>query len=90
MGSVDVAYQLRMQYRTDNLMRNRKYLWSIFIWVLGLYVMNAYLVYREIIRLSKRNKMYRVPNEISRVQFLESLSSHLMTFNKSKLQRLRN
>ena len=36
------------------------------------------------------NKMYRVPNEMSHLQFLESLSTHLMIFKKRKSQELRN
>ena len=35
MGLVDVADKLRMQYRPANLMHNRKWWWSIFIWGLG-------------------------------------------------------
>ena len=34
--------------------------------------------------------MYRVPNEMSDLQFLESLSTHLITFKKSNLKQLRN
>ena len=34
--------------------------------------------------------MYRVSNEMSHLQFLEYLSTHLITFNKRKLQQLRN
>ena len=34
--------------------------------------------------------MYRVPNEMSHLQFLESLSTHLMTVKKRKPQQSRN
>ena len=51
---------------------------------------NAYLVYRGDIHRYKRNKMYWVPNETSRLQFLESLSTPIMTFKKRKSQQLIN
>ena len=90
MGSVDVTDQLHMQYRPYRWMRNRKWWWYIFILGLGGAVTNAYLIYRETICQDKRNKMCRVPNEMSHLQVLKSLSTHLMTFKKSKLQQLIN
>ena len=90
VGSVDVADQLHMQYITDRWMSNRKWWWSIFLWVLGGSATNAYLIYREIFWWAKRNKMYRVTNEISHFQLLGSLSTQLMTFKKRKSQQLRN
>ena len=85
MRSVDVADQLRMQYRPDRWMRNRKWRWSIFLWGLGGYAKNSNLIlYRETIRRYKRNKMYWVPNEIIHFHFIKPLYTHLMIFKKRK------
>ena len=51
---------------------------------------NEYLIYREKNCQAKRNKMYRVPTEMSHLQFIESLYTHLITFKKRKSQRLIN
>jgi hypothetical protein len=45
MNSVDVADQLRNQYRPDHWMRNRKWWWSLFIWGLGVATTNTYKMY---------------------------------------------
>ena len=90
MVSVKVADQICMQYRQDRWMSNRKWWWSIFLWTLAGAARNAYLIYRGGISQDKRNKMYQVPNEMSHLQFLIYLSTHLMTSKKRKSQHLRN
>ena len=35
----------------------------------------------------RKKKMYRVPNDISHLQFLEYLSTHLMTYKNRKVQQ---
>ena len=89
MVSVNVAYQLLMQYRPDHWMRNRKWWCYIFIWGLRGALTNSYIIYRKK-HQSKRNNMYRVPNDMSHLQLLESLPTHLMTFKNRKSQRLKN
>ena len=86
MGSVNVADQRCMQYIPYHWMCNRKCWWSIFIWLIGGTAKNAYLIYREIIFQSKINKMYRVPNGMSHLQFPVSMFTHHMAFKKRKLQ----
>jgi len=45
MNAVDVADQLRNQYRMDHWLRNRKWWWSIFMWSMGVLLTNAYILY---------------------------------------------
>jgi len=45
MNAVDVADQLRNQYRMDHWLRNRKWWWSVFMWSLGVLLTNAYVMY---------------------------------------------
>ena len=90
MGSVNVAYQLYMQYIPDHWILNKKWWWSIFIWGLGGAAKNSYLIYRKTIIQAKRNKMYQVPNEMIHLQSLEYMSTHITTLKKSKQKQLRN
>ena len=48
MGNVDVADQLRGNYRFDHWLRNRKWWWSIFFWGLGVVLTNAYIIYKKV------------------------------------------
>jgi len=45
MNPVDIADQLRNQYRFDHWMRQRKWWWSIFLWSFGVLLTNSYLIY---------------------------------------------
>ena len=45
MGSVDIADQLRTYYRIDHWLRNRKWWWSIFLWIFQVSLTNAYVAY---------------------------------------------
>ena len=45
MNPVDVADQLRNQYRMDHWLRQKKWWWSIFLWGQGVLLTNAYKVY---------------------------------------------
>jgi hypothetical protein len=47
MGHVDVADQLRGNYRMDRWIRQYKWWWSIWIWGFGVLQVNAYLFYQK-------------------------------------------
>ena len=48
MNSVDLADQCRNHYRIDFWIRFYKWWWSIWIWGLGVLVVNAYMVHRDV------------------------------------------
>ncbi len=48
MGYVDIADQLRGNYRCDHWLRNRKWWWSLFFWALGVMLTNAYVSYLKV------------------------------------------
>ena len=45
MNSVDLADKARMLYRPDTYLRFKKWWWSIFVWLIGLVALNAYVLY---------------------------------------------
>ena len=45
MGVVDLADQLRGNYRIDKGLRNRKWWWSILFWSIGVMITNTYVIY---------------------------------------------
>ena len=47
MNSVDVADQLRSSYGFQHWVRNRKWWWALFMWGLGVILVNAYLCYKS-------------------------------------------
>ena len=62
MNSVDVADQLRNQYRPDHWMRNRKWWWAFFIWGLGVATTNAYKMYCSMYDKEKARRAQRRRN----------------------------
>ena len=48
MGDVDIADQLRNNYRFDHLLRKRKWWWSIMFWAIGVILVNTSIVYRRV------------------------------------------
>jgi Transposase IS4 len=47
MGHVDVADQLRGNYRMDRWLRQYKWWWSIWLWGFGVLLVNAYIFYQK-------------------------------------------
>ena len=52
MNAVDIADQLRGNYRFDHWMRNYKWWWSIFNWGYGVLLVNAYTTYKSVMDLN--------------------------------------
>eukprot|EP00959_Pyramimonas_sp_CCMP1952_P415432 8704856-Pyramimonas_sp.AAC.1 len=50
MNNVDRADQLRGNYRPDRFTRQRKWWWAPFIWLLGIAMTNAYVVYKLVLQ----------------------------------------
>ena len=48
MNAIDIADQLRNNYRFDHWLRNFKWWWSIFMWVFGVLIVNSYVVYNSV------------------------------------------
>lgn len=79
MGHVDIADQLRLQYRPCRWMRNRKWWWAFFLWGLGVSVTNAYCLYRKIWEIAcKKKKKMEGGRELTHLQFVEKLSLQLL------------
>jgi hypothetical protein len=52
MGHVDVADQLRGNYRMDHWQRQYKWWWSIWLWGFGVLLVNAYVYYKKVMEES--------------------------------------
>jgi Transposase IS4 len=52
MGHVDVADQLRGNYRMDHWQRQYKWWWSIWLWGFGVLIVNAYIFYKKVMEES--------------------------------------
>ena len=48
IGNVDIADQLRLHYRMDHWLRNKKWWWSILFWALGVILTNSCILYTKI------------------------------------------
>lgn len=72
MNSVDVADQLRNQYRIDHVWwRNNKWWWAIFIWLFGVVLVNSYVIY-------KRTCIQGGVKPVSHLEFRLSIAMDLM------------
>ena len=85
MGGVDIADQLRLQYRPERWMRQPKWWWSIFLWALGVAVTNAYVLYckiydREVERRARVKKKFdcEMSPKLTHFGFLEKLGLQLI------------
>jgi hypothetical protein len=70
MNAVDIADQLRNNYRFDHWLRNFKWWWSIFLWVFGVLLVNPYIVYTSVCDANG----VPVRNQLTRNQFCLSVA----------------
>ena len=57
MGNVDIADQLRLQYRVHRWIRNRKWWWPIFFWGFETLLTNSFILYRKFQEMHGRKPM---------------------------------
>ena len=85
MGNVDLADQLRGNYRLDKNIRNRKWWWLIMFWSIGVSLTNAYVMYCKVqIEHHGRNKK----DLMTHLQFRESIAMYWINpkeYNKKRL-----
>ena len=69
MGCVDVRDQLQNYYRMDHCLRNQKWWWEIYLWGMGVIIVNVYTCYRAF-HVAQGTK---TKNILSRYYFRHSL-----------------
>lgn len=57
MNNVDIADQLRNQYRPDRWMRKQKWWWSMFFWGHGTMLVNAFVSYKRFMEINNREPL---------------------------------
>ena len=72
MGSVDIADQLRVFYRPDHWIRNRKWWWSILFWAFGVILTNSYVLYTKMCDDNNVRPKY----QYSHYNFLQEVSTY--------------
>jgi hypothetical protein len=73
MIQVDIADQLRGQYRPDCWMRHKKWWWDIFIWGIGVAAVNAYKIYELMWLEQKAAGRTDLPVKWTHAEFIEQL-----------------
>ena len=68
LGTVDLADQLQLQYCLNRSVRNRKWWWEIFLWELGIAVINACALYKYTFQKAwqKKKKIFKKRKEKKR------------------------
>ena len=83
MGNVDISDQLRLQYRLERFIRNRKWWWSFFLWGVGQACVNAYIIYKKKYKdfldcIKNKKRKPCVSPMLSHVEFLKAIAEDLM------------
>jgi hypothetical protein len=84
MNSTDIADQLRGSYRPDRWMRQRKWWWAFFIWVIGVAGVNAYKIYEVMYDEEEAKKTPGLPPRWTHARFLEELIYDFIFPGRSK------
>ena len=80
MNNVDIADQLRNNYKMDRWLRQKKWWWSIYLWGQGVLLTNAYLVYCRTVPKNLRLTHY---------QFLLSVATAWIDKNETDIRHVR-
>ena len=84
MNYVDMADQLRNQYRPDHWMRNRKWWWAFLIWSIGVSATNAWKLY-DIMYDTAQGNGENLPTKWTHRDFLVQLAYDLIFPQQTKL-----
>jgi len=85
MNPVDIADQLRNNYRMDRWLRNRKWWWSIYLWGQGVLITNAYIVYCHVMKEANVPKS----QTLTHYDFLHSLATAWIDSDEEDIRSLR-
>jgi len=85
MNSVDVADQLRNNYRMDHWLRQRKWWWSIFLWGLGVLLTNSYVIYCKVQEMADVPKHKR----LTHCDFLHSVATAWIDKEEMDVRKIR-
>jgi hypothetical protein len=88
MNQVDIADQLRGQYRPDRWMRHKKWWWSIFIWGIGVAGVNAYKIYEFMWLEQKAAGRTDLPVKWTHAEFIEQLVYDLIFPKQTSAHRV--
>ena len=77
MGEVDIADQLRLQYRPDRWIRNRKWWMAIFMWGISSACTNAYVMYCRVYTIRRKQKL-KMPKQMTHLNFLIEIALSLL------------
>jgi Transposase IS4 len=83
MGHVDVADQLRGNYRMDHWQRQYKWWWSIWLWGFGVLIVNAYVYYKKVMEESG------VPKKewLSQYEFRQQIALAWIKFDECSIKQ---
>jgi len=84
MGHTDVADQLRNNYKFDHWFRNYKWWWSIMMWGVHVLLVNAYIVYKDVMVEAGRERFTLSQYQFRRLVAIAWVSSDEPTINELK------